>query len=106
MDANREDTIKQIENLIASKKVFLFMKGTPDMPQCGFSAQVVYILRELGVDFASFDILSDQNIRQTLKEYSDWPTFPQLWVSKKLVGGCDIVSELAQSGELEKILAE
>lgn len=98
--------VQRIEEMINSNHVFLFMKGEPNMPLCGFSAQVVNLLRDLDVEFESFNILSDQGIRQTLKEYANWPTFPQLWVDGKLVGGCDIVMELAQSGELQKILAE
>ena len=95
---------KRIEDQIKSKKVFLYMKGTPSAPQCGFSARVAGVLQEHGVDFGSFNIFEDETIRQGVKEYADWPTFPQLYVNGELVGGCDVVMELNESGELEKIL--
>ena len=95
---------KKIETLINSSKVFLFMKGTPEGPQCGFSAKVVDILHQLGVTFSSFDIFSDEEIRQGVKEYAHWPTYPQLYVHGKLIGGCDIVMEMAESGELKELL--
>src|SRR3989338_3160855 len=95
---------KKIEALINSSKVFLFMKGTPEGPQCGFSAKVVDILHQLGVTFSSFDIFSDEEIRQGVKEYAHWPTYPQLYVHGKLIGGCDIVMEMAESGELKELL--
>ena len=98
--------VERIEEMINSSKVFLFMKGEPDMPMCGFSARVVHILRDFDVEFESFNILSDSGIRQTLKDYANWPTFPQLWVDGKLVGGCDIVIELAELGELQEMLTE
>ena len=93
-----------IEEKINSAKVFLFMKGTPEDPQCGFSAQVVSILAELWIEFASFDVLSDENIRQGIKEYANWPTIPQLYINGKFLGGCDIVRELAASGELQELI--
>jgi len=95
---------KIIEQKINSSKVFLFMKGTPEDPQCGFSAQVVQILDDLGIEFGSFDILSDESIRQGIKEYSNWPTIPQLYINGKFIGGCDIVRELAASGELMELI--
>lgn len=95
-----------IEQKINSSKVFLFMKGTPEDPQCGFSAQVVSILNELGIEFASFDVLSDENIRQGIKEYANWPTIPQLYINGKFIGGCDIVRELAASGELMELITQ
>lgn len=95
---------KKIEALIASSKVFLFMKGTPEEPQCGFSAKVIEVLHQLNIPFSSFDIFSDEEIRQGVKEYAHWPTYPQLYVDGKLVGGCDIVIEMAQSGELKELL--
>ncbi|MEK6939156.1 MAG: Grx4 family monothiol glutaredoxin [Nanoarchaeota archaeon] len=95
---------KIIEQKINSSKVFLFMKGTPDDPQCGFSAQIVSILEELGITFKSFDVLSDENIRQGIKEYAHWPTIPQLYINGKFIGGCDIVRELAASGELMELI--
>lgn len=97
---------KRIEGLINDAPIFLFMKGTPGEPQCGFSAKVVDILHELKVTFSSFDIFSDEEIRQGVKEYSHWPTYPQLYVHGKLIGGCDIVIEMAQSGELKEMLGK
>ena len=97
---------KIIEEKINSSAVFLFMKGTPENPQCGFSAQVVQILDDLGIEFGSFDILSDESIRQGIKEYANWPTIPQLYINGKFVGGCDIVRELAASGELLELITQ
>jgi monothiol glutaredoxin len=94
----------RITELIASKKVMLFMKGNPEMPQCGFSANVAGILHHLGKDYGHFDILSDMEIRQGLKELSQWPTFPQLYVNGDLVGGNDVITELYESGELAEVL--
>ncbi len=101
MDAQLKE---KIEKLINSHKVFLFMKGNPQQPRCGFSAQVNHVLQQLNVDFGSFDILEDEEIRQAVKEYANWPTYPQLYVNGKLVGGCDIVMQMAESGELAKVL--
>ena len=95
---------KRIEEQIKSNKVFLYMKGTPQSPMCGFSAKAVQILNEHGSQFGSFNIFDYENIRQGVKEYSDWPTFPQLYVNGKLIGGCDIMTELHESGELKNIL--
>jgi monothiol glutaredoxin len=95
---------ERIIGLTLSSRVVLFMKGNKMFPQCGFSAHVVGILKEAGVDFDAHNILSDAELRQGLKELSNWPTFPQLYVDGKLVGGCDIVTELHDSGELAKIL--
>jgi monothiol glutaredoxin len=100
-----EDLRKRIADTIARGHVMLFMKGNPAMPQCGFSAAVVSILKQTGVKFESFNILADQELREGLKEYSSWPTFPQLYVDGKLVGGADIVRDLHQKGELTQILA-
>lgn len=100
-----EETLKnRIGDMIKSKKVFLFMKGTPEMPQCGFSAKVTEILQELKTEFDSFDVLSDESIRQGIKEFANWPTIPQLFVDGKLVGGCDIIEEMNTSGELQKLV--
>jgi monothiol glutaredoxin len=96
---------KRIAETISRDRVMLFMKGSPSMPQCGFSAAVVGILKEVGVPFGSFNILADQDMREGLKEYSNWPTFPQLYLDGKLVGGCDIVRDLHARGELTKLLA-
>ena len=95
----------RIEATIGSKRVVLFMKGNKAVPQCGVSAQVVSILSRQQVDFLDVDILSDPELRQGLKEFSSWPTFPQLYVAGKLVGGADIVSAMSQNGELGRVLA-
>jgi len=101
-----DDALKhRIESTIKQDRVMLFMKGNPAMPQCGFSAAVVGVLKEIGVPFGSFNILADQELREGLKQYSQWPTFPQLYVDGKLVGGADIVRELHGKGELQKLLA-
>ena len=97
---------EQISKLISDNPVMLFMKGSPDQPQCGFSSRVVQILDFLKVKYSSFDVLSDESIRQGVKEYGNWPTIPQLYVKEQLVGGCDIVQEQFQSGELEKALSD
>jgi monothiol glutaredoxin len=86
--------------------VFLYMKGTPMFPQCGFSARVVQILTHMGVPFQSANVLEDQELREGIKEFSQWPTIPQLYVKGEFVGGCDIVTEMFQSGELESLLSE
>ena len=100
-----DDQLRQkITETIGRDRIMLFMKGNPAMPQCGFSAAVVGILKEVGVPFGSFNILADQDIREGLKEYSSWPTFPQLYVDGKLVGGCDIVRDLHATGELATVL--
>jgi monothiol glutaredoxin len=96
----------RIVGLTTSKRVVLFMKGSKMFPQCGFSAQVVGILKESGVDFDTHNILSDAELRQGLKEISNWPTYPQLYVDGKLVGGCDIVTELHETGQLAEILSQ
>ena len=94
----------RIENLISSCPIFLFMKGHSEMPQCGFSANVVRILNILGVEYKTFDVLSDGDIRQGVKEFSGWPTFPQLYVNKKLIGGNDVITELYEEDELKSVL--
>ena len=96
----------RIKNEIDSNDVVLFMKGTPVFPQCGFSAAVVQVLSELGTKFKGIDVLEDPGIRQGIKEFSNWPTIPQLYVKGEFVGGCDIVREMFQSGELKTMLAE
>jgi monothiol glutaredoxin len=99
-----ENLKKRIGETLAKDRVMLFMKGSPSMPQCGFSAAVVGVLKEVGVPFGSHNILADPEMRDGLKEYSNWPTFPQLYVDGKLVGGCDIVRDLHARGELAPIL--
>lgn len=95
---------QRIESIIEESPVMLFLKGTPSMPQCGFSATVVGILKEVGVPFGSFDILGDPELREGLKEYARWPTYPQLYIGGKLVGGCDIVRDMHARGELALML--
>ena len=96
----------QIAKDISENDVMLYMKGTPVFPQCGFSAAVVHVLSELGVKFKSADVLKDPELRQGIKEYSNWPTIPQLYVKGEFVGGCDIVKEMFESGELDTYLKE
>ncbi|MDF3067844.1 MAG: putative monothiol glutaredoxin ycf64-like protein [Polyangiaceae bacterium] len=101
-----EDSLKQrIEGTLGQSRVVLFMKGSKHFPQCGFSAQVVQILKQKGAEFKDVNILADAELRQGLKEYSNWPTFPQLYVGGKLVGGCDIITSLNESGELDTVLS-
>jgi monothiol glutaredoxin len=101
-----DDTRTRITDLIQKNKVMLFMKGTKHIPACGFSNAVVQILKKEGVPFETYNILSDPDVRQALKEYSNWPTYPQLYVDGKFVGGCDIVTEMHQSGELTTMLKQ
>ena len=102
-----ENEIKlKIKNEIDSSKVLLFMKGTPIFPQCGFSSTVVQILTSVGAKFNSVDDLKDQDIRQGIKEYSDWPTIPQLYINGEFIGGCDIITEMYESGELSKLMTD
>jgi len=96
--------LDQISKAVAENKVVLFMKGSPDFPQCGFSAATVQILREIGAPFSAMDVFSHPDFRVTLKEFSNWPTFPQLYVDGKLVGGCDIVKELHARGQLKPLI--
>jgi monothiol glutaredoxin len=95
---------QEILDSIAQNRVMLFMKGTPDMPRCGFSAQTVACLRDAGAEFAAMDILPDPRIRQALSGHSGWPTIPQLFINGELVGGCDIVTELHESGQLREMV--
>ena len=95
---------QRIEQLIGSSPIYVFMKGTKLMPQCGFSNNVVQILQSLGIPFASFDVLSDPEIRQGIKEYSNWPTIPQVYVKGEFIGGSDILIEMYNSGELREKL--
>ena len=97
---------EKIQNLIKENNVCLFMKGTPDAPQCGFSMTVSNVLKHLKVDFKGINVLDDDDIRQGIKSYSDWPTIPQLYIKEEFIGGCDIVKELFDSGELKKVLEE
>ena len=97
---------ERIRNEIESQPVVLFMKGTPDFPQCGFSAKTSQVLKSLGVEFGHVNVLAEPEVRANLPRYSNWPTFPQLFVKGELVGGCDITVEMFQSGELLKLLDE
>ena len=95
-----------ISNEIKNNDVCLFMKGTPDLPECGFSMTVTNILKMLEVKFKGVNVLADQNLRDGIKVYSDWPTIPQLYVKKEFIGGCDIIKEMFQSGELAKLFED
>ena len=101
MDENTKNTI---QNHIETNEICLFMKGTPAAPQCGFSMAVTNMLKLLEVNFQSVNVLEDQNIREGIKTFSDWPTIPQLYIQKEFVGGCDIVKEMYETGELAKLL--
>ncbi len=95
-----------IDNEVKTNDVVLFMKGTPDFPQCGFSGQVVKILDYLGADYKGINVLADDDLRDGIKVYSDWPTIPQLYVKGEFVGGCDIIREMFQAGELQTLMSE
>lgn len=95
---------EKIDELVKNNKIVLFMKGTKDFPQCGFSGQVVHLLSQLGADFLDVNVLEDPDLRQGIKDYTQWPTIPQLYVGGEFVGGCDIITELFQSGELEELI--
>lgn len=100
------DVQEKITQLLGSHPVMLFMKGSPDFPQCGFSAQAVAVLNACGTEFGSFNILEDQELREALKAHSNWPTYPQLYINGELVGGSDILLEMYQAGELQPMLEE
>lgn len=97
-------THEKIEKILADNPVVLFMKGTPQFPQCGFSARATAILEEVGTDFHAINVLEDEEIRQGIKDYGNWPTIPQLYIKKELVGGSDILMEMYESGELKEML--
>ena len=101
-----ENTKNLIQNHIDSNEVCLFMKGTPDAPQCGFSMAVSNMLKILEVNFKGINVLEDQNLREGIKTFSDWPTIPQLYIKKEFIGGCDIVKEMYENGELKKVLED
>jgi len=98
------DIRNEIKKLIDTNDVCLFMKGVPDAPQCGFSMTVSNILKHLNVNFKGVNVLDDNNLRQGIKEYSDWPTIPQLYINGEFIGGCDIVKEMFENGELKSLL--
>ena len=100
------DVNKKIENLISENDVCLFMKGTADAPQCGFSMAVSNVLKHLNINFKSVNVLEDENLRQGIKDYSDWPTIPQLYVKKEFIGGCDIIKEMFEKGDLKKLFED
>ena len=101
-----EETKKKIANLIEKNQVCLFMKGTPEVPQCGFSLAVSNVLKHLEVNFVGINVLEDSEIREGIKSYSDWPTIPQLYIKNEFIGGCDIVKEMFEKGELQIKLKE
>jgi monothiol glutaredoxin len=101
-----DSTKNLIKNHIENNEVCLFMKGTPDAPQCGFSMAVSNMLKILEVNFQGVNVLEDQNIREGIKTYSDWPTIPQLYIKKEFIGGCDIIKEMYENGELKKLLED
>ncbi len=101
-----ENTKKIIQDHIDGNEVCLFMKGTPDAPQCGFSMAVSNMLKILEINYKGINVLADQNIREGIKIFSDWPTIPQLYIKKEFIGGCDIVKEMYENGELKKILED
>jgi monothiol glutaredoxin len=100
------DTSARIDEIVKAKDIVLFMKGTALFPQCGFSSRAVAILDHLGVEFETVDVLQDPEIRQGIKEYSDWPTVPQLYVKGEFVGGSDIMMEMFEAGELQQLMAD
>ncbi|MFA5060130.1 MAG: Grx4 family monothiol glutaredoxin [Candidatus Omnitrophota bacterium] len=101
-----ESIREQIATDIKNNKVMVYMKGTPDAPQCGFSAQVISVLRSYNVPLEAKNVLSDPDLRQGIKDYTDWPTIPQIFINGEFVGGCDIISELHQNGELAKLIGK
>ena len=100
----KDNLKKKIDDLVNNNEICLFMKGTPEVPQCGFSLAVSNVLKHLKVNFKGINVLEDNEIREGIKEYSDWPTIPQLYVKGKFLGGCDIVKEMFEKGELQKTL--
>ena len=94
---------EKIKKLLTENNVCLFMKGTPDAPQCGFSMAVSNVLKHLKIDYKGINILEDENLRKGIKEFSDWPTIPQLYVKEEFIGGCDIIKEMFEKGELEQL---
>tara|TARA_B110000971_G_C19635008_1_gene330883 strand:- start:3 stop:335 length:333 start_codon:yes stop_codon:yes gene_type:complete len=101
-----DNTKNLIQNQINSNEVCLYMKGTPDAPQCGFSMAISNMLKILEVNFQGVNVLEDQNVREGIKEFSDWPTIPQLYIKKEFIGGCDIIKEMYENGELKKVLED
>lgn len=104
--STKEEALERIKKEVEENKIIIYMKGTKDFPQCGFSAQAIECLKRLEVPFADRNVLNDEDYWEYLEDYSRWPTFPQVFIGGKLVGGCDIVTELSQSGELKKLADE
>jgi len=102
----KEETKKHIEEMIKNNKIFIFMKGTPNAPECGFSMRTIEILKSYKVEFGYFNIFEDEDIRQGVKKYANWPTIPQVYINRKFIGGCDITEELHKSGKLKKLIEE
>ena len=99
-----QDILKQIKSDVESNKILIYMKGTPEAPQCGFSAATVNLFRSFGVPFAMRNVIANNDFRQTVPQFSNWPTFPQIFINGKLIGGCDIVHEMHERGELEPLI--
>ena len=104
MEDNNLDVSENIKNEISSSEVVLFMKGTPVFPMCGFSATVAQVLSDLGVNFSSVNVLESDEMREGIKKFSNWPTIPQLYIKEEFIGGCDIIKEMHESGELKELL--
>lgn len=102
----RDDVKKKIEDAISTNRVLLFMKGTKNFPQCGFSSRAVAALKQVGAEFETINVLADQDIREGIKEFSNWPTIPQVYIDGKFIGGSDILLEMLQTGELAKLVAK
>lgn len=103
-DQSAGSPLERVDHMIHSADIFVFLKGTPEQPLCGFSANTVAMLESVGARYTTFDVLSDESIRSAAKEYAQWPTFPQVWVRGELIGGNDIVTELLASGELARLV--
>ena len=101
-----QDVLNQIKSDVESNKILIYMKGTPQAPQCGFSAATINLFQSLGVPFVTRDVIADSHLRQALPQFSNWPTFPQVFINGKLIGGCDIVHEMHERGELEPLIKE
>lgn len=106
MSQVKKEVLQEIEKTVKNNDVVLYMKGSKDFPQCGFSATTCHILSRIGVNFLDINVLEDDAVRAAIKEYSDWPTIPQLYVKGEFLGGCDIVREMSETGELETLLKE
>lgn len=106
MESKTQSTLEMIKQQLAQHTLILYMKGTPDQPRCGFSARVVHVLKACGTKFAHVNILENNDLREELKRYSQWPTFPQLYYRGELIGGCDIIEQLYKTGELQKKISE